>query len=105
MTPSAATRLAEFHLAQLGDHKDGLCLRRLEIFLGVDGLQHRRDLAHLRRRYRRPNIAVKMDRAALPGRLWIKLHEALHQAQALVADEQANTVETAFLQVAQKGDP
>src|ERR1700733_5500164 len=77
------SRIRQLHLLQLRYHLLGLLPPRHAVFLRVDGLQHRRYFLHLARGYRRPYVAIKMHRAALPQRFRVKLSQALHQPRHL----------------------
>ncbi len=97
--------LGEAMVAQLGGHLPSLLACRLHILGGVDRLQHRCDLAHLRSRHVGEDVAVEVHRAALPGRVGEELRRALGQADACVRDDQPYALQPALLQMLQETRP
>ena len=77
----------------------------LKVLLGVDRLQHRGHLAHLRRRHVAEDVAVEVHHAPLPARVREELGGALDQPQAGVGDDQLDALEAALLQVLQERRP
>ncbi len=71
----------------------------------MDRLQHLGDKAHLGRRNERPDVAVKVDDAALVRRFRIKLGDRFDQAQAAVAHHQLYAFEPTAFKVPQEGLP
>jgi len=92
-------------VAQLGDNLPSLLACRLHILRGVDRLQHRGDLTHLRTRHMREHIPIKVHRAALPTGVGEELRGTLRKSDTSVRDDQAHAFQPAFLQVLEEARP
>ena len=92
----------QLQLSELGHDLEGFGAGGGTVLAGVDGFEHGGHRPDLGRGYQAPDIAVEVNGAALIGHLWVELAQALDQPKALVAGEQLDALESAFLEVAEE---
>ena len=76
---------------ELGYDDFDLVLRRLAVFLGVNGLEHHRHFGQAVVGHHAEHIAIKVDRTPLPKRFRIRFRQRFNQPQALVRYRQADS--------------
>ena len=96
--PHALGRLLEPHLVQRAGHGPGLFHAGLGGFLGMNRLEHGRDLAPLGLRHLREHVAVEVDSAPLVGGVREHLGDGARHGGGLVAGEHPHAGEAAALE-------
>ena len=95
----------QLHLVEFADDLEHLDPGGGAVLGGVHSLEHGRYWPDLGRGHQRPDVAVEVPDTALVRRLGKELAQALHQSEALVADNQLHALEPAGLQMAQETLP
>src|ERR1700744_741367 len=95
----------ELHLFEACDDFSRLRLGGFAALLGMDRLEHARNLSHLAIRRVAEDVSVEMDSATLPLTLRKNLADGFYESSAGVRDDQLDSFEASILQVAQKASP
>lgn len=92
-------RFLEFHPLQFLSDLFGFAFARRCIFLGMDRLEHCRDLFAARRWDFMDDVLVKVEDTSLPRRLREELRKDAHQSWTLIGNDQASVLQPALLEV------